>query len=231
MGPLQRWLGALSTTELASAHLTRTPFAAPGVAEAERALFDWAALARILAAPTPPEPLIVMRGRHLPLPAPRTGDEARALMDAGIGLVLRRSERSDAGLAALARALVDDVPRIAHVQLFVTPARSHGFGWHYDDEDVFIVQTVGVKDYYFRANTVAADEPARGPVFARFRDETSPLCTATLAPGDFLYLPARWWHMAIARDESLSISIGVITDAARARLGIAAPSNQEQHRA
>ncbi len=28
------------------------------------------------------------------------------------------------------------------------------FGWHYDFEDVFIAQTLGTKDYYFRDNTV-----------------------------------------------------------------------------
>jgi 50S ribosomal protein L16 3-hydroxylase len=97
----------------------------------------------------------------------------------------------------------------AHVQLFVTPGRTHGFGWHYDDEDVFILQTVGVKDYYFRANTVAAEVAAHPDAFARFDVETSPLCTARLLAGDFLYLPARWWHMATCERDALSISVGV----------------------
>ena len=53
------------------------------------------------------------------------------------------------------------------------PLRAHGpalaqansYGWHHDFEDVFIAQTAGVKDDYFRANTVARDVvvlPARG---------------------------------------------------------------------
>jgi ribosomal protein L16 Arg81 hydroxylase len=46
-------------------------------------------------------------------------------------------------------------------------------------------------------------------MFARFAAETSALCTATLVPGDFLYLPARWWHMAVCRENALSISVGV----------------------
>ena len=42
-------------------------------------------------------------------------------------------------------------PGTPQVQVFATPAGTHGFGWHYDLEDVFIAQTAGMKDYYFRA--------------------------------------------------------------------------------
>ena len=52
------------------------------------------------------------------------------------------------------------MPGTAHVQLFVTPAETHGFSWHYDAEEVFIVQTAGVKDYLLRENTVAASAAA-----------------------------------------------------------------------
>lgn len=68
------------------------------------------------------------------------------------------------------------------------------------------------KDYDVRANTVAAGQPAHPDVFARFAAETSALCTATLVPGDFLYLPSRWWHMALCREDALSISVGVALD-------------------
>ena len=217
MTTLQRWLGEGTMDRFRAELLTRSPWAAPGVGHADLGLFDWSRLDRILAAPTPPDTLVVMRGEHLRVPVPRSGDEARLLMEAGIGLGMRRCERADPALAALLADLVADVPGAGMVQLFVTPRRSHGFGWHYDDEDVFILQTAGVKDYYFRANTVAADQPARGEVFGRFHQETSPLMTACLVPGDFLYIPSRWWHMAIAQEESMSISVGIFSDAARAR--------------
>jgi hypothetical protein len=35
-----------------------------------------------------------------------------------------------------------------------TPGGAEGFGWHYDVEDVFIVQTLGSKQYRLRKNTV-----------------------------------------------------------------------------
>lgn len=79
----------------------------------------------------------------------------------------------------------------------MSPGGTHGFGWHHDDEDVFIAQAAGVKDHYFRASTVAADLPADAAAFERYARETSALCTATLIEGDFLYLPSRGWHMAM----------------------------------
>lgn len=174
-----------------------------------RTLLDWDVLGIVLAASDPADILVVSRGEMLPLPVPRTVATVREYMNAGIGLCVRHGERHHPGLAAIAQSFEDQVGE-AHVQLFVTPGGSHGFGWHYDDEDVFIVQTCGVKDYYFRPNTVAADRPAHPDVFGVYSAERSPLYTAHLVADDFLYLPARWWHMARCLSDSLSISVGVI---------------------
>jgi ribosomal protein L16 Arg81 hydroxylase len=48
--------------------------------------------------------------------------------------------------------------------------------------------------------------------FRCFREETSPLQTARLFPGDVLYLPALWWHMARCVEDSLSIALGVLRE-------------------
>jgi ribosomal protein L16 Arg81 hydroxylase len=80
-------------------------------------------------------------------------------MARGIGVVIRRAERNHPDLAALAAAFVRNLPGEVHLQLFVTPAGTNNFGWHYDVEDVFIVQTAGAKDCYFRENTVDRDRP------------------------------------------------------------------------
>lgn len=195
----------MSVEVFRATQLRVAPVARPGTAMAARSILDWPALDRVLR--RAPDVLVVGRGNLLPVPQPRTLSELRGYFAAGAGLCVRHTEAHDPGLAQVAAAF--GVLGTAHVQLFVTPGGTHGFGWHYDDEDVFIAQTAGVKDYYFRANTVAAGEAARPEMFARFPDERSPLCAATLVAGDFLYLPARWWHMAICRDDALSISVGV----------------------
>lgn len=212
---LAGWLGQVSIETFVAEAFRAAPTAAPGTAADAIATVDWASLDRVLRSPDDPDVLVVALGRLLPIPQPRSLADARALLAAGIGFVVRFAERHDAGIAALTRALEDTLPGTAHAQLFVTPGGSHGFGWHYDWEDVFIAQTAGVKDYYFRANTVDHSVPGGRPDFARLRDEKSALATARLVPGDFLYIPAMWWHMAMCLETSLSISIGHTSEANR----------------
>jgi 50S ribosomal protein L16 3-hydroxylase len=212
---LSDWLGALSIDEFRTRFLGVAPAAQPATALAARAVLSWDRLDGVLR--TASDILVVAQGNLLPVAPPRSVAALGGYFAAGVGLCIRHSERHDPGLAAVAAAF--DELGTAQVQLFVTPGGTHGFGWHYDDEDVFIAQTAGTKDYYFRANTVAATEPARPEVFARYRDETSPLATATLVAGDFLYIPARWWHMAVCREDALSISVGVTPHKPAARTG------------
>jgi 50S ribosomal protein L16 3-hydroxylase len=133
-------------------------------------------------------------------------------MAMGIGLVIRRGERHAPSLAGIAGSFGEDLPGRIHIQLFVTPGGTHGFGWHYDVEDVFIAQTAGAKDYYFRDNTVTTIVPGSAALdFSVYARETSQLATARLIAGDWLYLPSRWWHMAVCLEDALSISVGVLT--------------------
>lgn len=202
---LHEWLGPTAVDEFARTHLQRLPCAAAGTAARAVAIGDWERLGRVLDAR--PDVLVVARGSRLAVEPPHNLAELGVLMAAGVGLCVRHAERCDPELAGLAEEFAADLPGEVQVQLFVTPGGTHGFGWHFDTEDVFIAQTIGVKDYYFRANTVAAEGPARD--FARFHAEVTPLCTARLIAGDFLYIPARWWHMARCLKDSLSISLGV----------------------
>jgi 50S ribosomal protein L16 3-hydroxylase len=185
-------------------YFRRSPLAQPGTVAPE--LLDWPLLASVLA--SDPEIMVVARGELLPFPRPRDLDELRAYFRIGVGLALRHTERCDASLRAIADAFSTELGT-SHVQMFVTPGGTHSFGWHYDDEDVFIAQTRGAKHYYLRPNTICGDRPACAREFTRFADETSPVYDAHLLAGDFLYVPSRWWHMARCREDALSISVGV----------------------
>jgi 50S ribosomal protein L16 3-hydroxylase len=209
---LDEWLGDVTLEAFRTRHLGRLPFARPGTALPVVHRFDWKVLAEVLAADAALDTIVCSRGNRLPLPPPQSLRDLDAMFGAGIGLCIRGAERSDPGLAEI-HAAFEEVLGSAQVQLFVTPPGTHGFSWHYDDEEVFIVQTLGTKEYLFRANSVCADRRAHGREFARFADETTPISATTLVPGDFLYLPARWWHMAecSSAGPSLSISVGVRT--------------------
>jgi 50S ribosomal protein L16 3-hydroxylase len=206
---LRQWLHPTPVDEFVGNYLGRVPHARPGAAGPALPLFSFENLERILASGAA-DLLVVAGGKHLDVPPPRDLPQTRALMQEGLGFVIRRGERHDPGLAALARDFARDLPGEVHLQLFVTPGGTQGFGWHWDFEEVFIAQTAGIKDYYFRDNTVDRHTPyGTQPDFERFHQERSPLHTSRLLPGDWLHVPARWWHMAKCLEDSLSISVGV----------------------
>jgi 50S ribosomal protein L16 3-hydroxylase len=207
---LDEWLAPDSVVEFVDRYFGHLPHARPGLAARVMPWFDWTVLGRVLAE-RPPDMLVASHGRLVKVPPPRDLSDVRQLMDAKLGLVIRQSEHHDSQLAQLARAFARDLQGEVHVQLYVTPAGSQTFGWHYDFEDVFIAQTVGAKDYHFCENTVARDTPVgTQPDFSYVRRETSPILSAHLLPGDWLYIPRRWWHLVRSVEDSLSISIGVL---------------------
>lgn len=207
---LAAWLRPTSLDQFKRENLHRRPYARPSAAQGAVPLFTWSVLDRLLAIDCKPDVLIIRRNQLLDLTRPHNLIELRAVMSEGIGLVIRRAEKYDADLAGLAHGFSRELPSEVHIQLFVTPGRTYGFGWHYDEEDVFIVQTAGAKDYFFRENTVVPPHAqCDAQAFALFANETSPLASTHLIAGDWLYIPSRWWHVAKCVEDSLSISMGV----------------------
>ena len=185
-------------------------------------LLDWQTFGRVLASRSSPDVLVANDGRLVDVPPPRSLTAARSLMQRGHGMVIRRSERHEERFASLAAAFAGDLPGEVQIQLYATPAGTQTFGWHFDMEDVFIVQTAGIKDYYMRKNTVAPSV-ARGekPDFSLIRQETSPLLCCRLHAGDWLYIPSLWWHLVKSVEDALSISIGVFPKLADSGLAAA----------
>jgi ribosomal protein L16 Arg81 hydroxylase len=208
---LTDWLAPDDLDWFRRTHFHRAPFARPGVARAAIPVLDWDTVDRVLRRPEPLDLMTVSSGQLHEVPRPRSVAEARALMQAGISVVVRGAERHDPGLRAVAEQFAAVLPGEVHVQLYATPGGTNSYGWHYDFEDVFIAQTAGVKDYYFRANTVARDTVLGDRLdFTCVRQETSPIYSSRLIAGDCLYIPSTWWHLVKCAEDSLSISVGVM---------------------
>jgi 50S ribosomal protein L16 3-hydroxylase len=211
-GPLSHWLDAFELNVFSRDYFRKVPYAQPSAVRRLVPLLTMDVLGRILGAAPSSNVLTVAAGRLVEASVPRCRSEIEALMKEGVSVVVRCAEGQDPALANLARAFAAVFGGEVHVQLYATPAGTHSFGWHYDFEDVFIAQTSGAKDYFFRANSTARTQVLGERLdFTSIARETSPLQTARLLAGDWLYLPAQWWHLVRCLEESLSISVGVLS--------------------
>jgi ribosomal protein L16 Arg81 hydroxylase len=99
------------------------------------------------------------------------------------------------------------------VHAYITPPDQYGFSWHYDAEEVFILQTTGRKEYALRKNTVnpwPIEETL--PADMHYEREIMPMMKCTLSAGDWLYIPSGWWHKAsaLAGEPAISLALGVM---------------------
>jgi 50S ribosomal protein L16 3-hydroxylase len=212
---IERLLGDLPLRDFLDRIWTRAPHTVAGGASGVTTFSGWPEVEAILAGPKVDGFLAregaMWEGGRLPPYA-----EIRTLISEGHTLVIRNAERHDAELRRLADGFRSDFAAEVNVHVYCTPPQRSGFGWHYDPEDVFILQTHGAKEYQLRKNTV---NPwpllAQMPKDLRYEREVMPMWSCLLKPGDWLYLPTGWWHSARgAEGDSISLAIGLMTPSA-----------------
>jgi ribosomal protein L16 Arg81 hydroxylase len=132
----------------------------------------------------------------------------------GATIVLQGLHRLWPPLIGFVQTLGDDLGHPVQANAYVTPPDGRGFDAHYDDHDVFVLQTSGHKHWIVH-EPVHLDPLASQPwtdhrqaVAERARQE--PYIDTTLGPGDALYLPRGWIHSAQALGAlSVHLTIGV----------------------
>lgn len=210
---LRRILSTVSAGDFIDRYYLQLPLAEAGSAAALAPLTSWETVSGILDQENA-DVLIARQGVLHPGPRP-TPAQARTLYDEGYTLVVRHAERHDARLAELAAGFAADFAAPVNIHIYLTPSGQQGFGWHYDAEDVFIVQTEGAKEYSLRKNTVfpwpleETLQPDLG-----FQHELMPLMKCELKAGDWLYIPNGYWHVAQSKVAAASLAIGVMSPAA-----------------
>ena len=207
---LQTLLGDRPVQQFVADYYQRLPYSAASLAAPLRELGSWEAMTALLG-DSEADVLVCRRNEQHAGPRPKSADEARRLVDDGFTLLVRHAERHDPRLARLAAEFADDFAAPVNVHFYCTPAGQYGFGWHYDAEEVFIVQTAGRKEYSLRKNTVnpwPIEETL--PADMRYEREIMPLVRCELAAGDWLYIPSGYWHMGQSRELALSLAIGVM---------------------
>ncbi len=167
---------------------------------------DWECFERLVAHDRPPDlELGVARGLTPGADAPRSG-AIRALLSTGLGVRLRDAHDLDLDLAELADALERELDGRATVDLSATPASGRS-RWRRQTTDVFIVQTAGTQ-----AHDVQPE--ARDAAALRY----------VLEPGEWLYVPRRWFRGSDALEDALTVDIHVTR--AEERAAVAEPDWQ-----
>jgi ribosomal protein L16 Arg81 hydroxylase len=206
---LQTLLGDLLLPQFVADYYHRLPYSAAGSARCICELGTWDSLAAILAK-ADADVLACRQNEQYAGPLPHTKPDARRLIGEGYTLLVRHAERHDERFARLPVEFAADFAAPVNIHMYCTPPGQFGFGWHYDAEEVFIVQTVGRKEYSLRKNTVnpwPIEETL--PADMRYEREIMPLARCELAAGDWPYIPSGYWHKATSRELALSLAIGV----------------------
>lgn len=211
---IEQLLGDLPKRTFVEEYYLKLPFSLPGRARPLVDAVDWGMVEAVLDQPDT-DVLVVREGKRWEGEKPPTPGEARALYDAGHTIVIRNAQRHDPALSELAEGFHADFRATVNIHIYCTPSNQHGFGWHYDAEDVFILQAGGSKQYQLRKNSINPWPLVETiPPNMRFEREIMPLLRCTLEAGDWLYIPGGYWHVAQAEREALSLAVGVMSTSA-----------------
>jgi ribosomal protein L16 Arg81 hydroxylase len=214
---IQTIFGDMPVAKFADEYLHRLPFVLAGTAQCACELGTWQDFGMMLSAAG--EDVFVTRaGQWYTGPRPADLAAAQKLLDEQYTLFVRHAERYHPGLADLAHAFARAFRGPVNIHVFATPAGAPGFSWHYDAEDVFILQTQGEKEYSLRKNTVnlwPLEETL--PEDMHYERELMPLMRVLMRSGDLLYIPCGYWHRADAQptgETAISLAVGVMSRSA-----------------
>ncbi|MGW1196292.1 cupin domain-containing protein [Streptomyces sp. NPDC002536] len=127
----------------------------------------------------------------------------RRLKD-GASLVLDAVDALHPGVEDLATALERRFRTDVQVNLYASWTSKEGFGIHWDDHDVVVLQLEGAKRWKIYGATRI--DPLRIDVEAPKPPTGAPVTDVVLRAGDMLYLPRGWWH-AVAATEGRSLHL------------------------
>lgn len=219
---LEQLLGEAPDLSFLPKHFTKLPFAKTHGAKDLTSLLDWKTVENVLK-----EKKSVLRivqdGKVIKDYVELDFTEALTHYQKGQTLLLRYAEKSSPELKSLAKDFEHSFHTPVDIQLYCTPEGHNAFGWHYDVEEVFIIQTKGSKTYSIRPNTVHPNPLVESiSKDLGYEKEKSDLeVKVTLEEGDWLYIPSGWWHIARTQKESMHISIGLMPSSALDLLGYA----------
>ncbi|MET8626572.1 cupin domain-containing protein [Kitasatospora sp. NPDC004669] len=132
----------------------------------------------------------------------------RQLAD-GATLVLDAADELHPGIGHVAGDLERWLRTGVQVNLYASWTGREGFGVHWDDHDVVVIQIDGSKRWRIYGPTRTA--PMHRDVDIPEQPPEEPVADLVLNAGDVLYLPRGWWHAVAASEgqHSLHVTCGL----------------------
>ena len=124
---------------------------------------------------------------------------------AGATLVLDAADELHPGLQDLAEQLERWLRTGCQINLYASWTGTEGFGTHWDDHDVVVVQLDGAKRWKLYGPTRTA--PMYRDVDVPEAPPGEPVADLVLTAGDVLYLPRGWWHAVAASEGQRSLHV------------------------
>ncbi|MFE5738392.1 JmjC domain-containing protein [Streptomyces celluloflavus] len=223
---LASWAGRLGGDTFLAQTYHRSYAHLPGTADVA-GLFSWDDLNQIIATQRlePPRLRLSVDGEMVPVhryAVPTTNRRAvtwsriqpaelHAQLRDGASLVLDSVEKIHPPVGAAAEGLERFLGTSVQVNAYASWTEREGFGLHWDDHDVVVVQVHGSKRWRLYGTTREA--PTFRDVETPEKPEGDPVADVVLAPGDVLYLPRGWWHAVTADQgtESLHLTFGLVS--------------------
>ncbi|WKD31605.1 JmjC domain-containing protein [Streptomyces xanthophaeus] len=219
------WAGRLGGDTFLAQTYHRSYAHFPGTADTA-GLFSWDDLNRIIATQRlePPRLRLSADGEMVPLhryAIPTTNRRAvtwsriqpadfHTQLKDGASLVLDALEKIHPAVGVAAEGLERFLGTPVQANAYASWTDREGFGLHWDDHDVVVVQVHGSKRWRLYGSTREA--PTFRDVESPESPEGDPVADIVLAPGDVLYLPRGWWHAVTADQgtESLHLTFGMV---------------------
>jgi len=129
----------------------------------------------------------------------------------GATIILPQLHFADGKLYEFCLSLQQAFGARTQTNIYMTPPGEHGFGIHYDDHDVFVLQVAGAKDWEIYGDRETL--PYRGEGFRKDRDDPGELKDQfVLETGQCLYVPRGTAHRALTHGDepSLHITVGIL---------------------
>lgn len=220
------WAGRLGGDTFLAQTYNRSYALFPGAADVA-GLFSWDDLNQIIATQRlePPRLRLSVDGEMVPVhryAVPTTTRRAvtwsrilpaelHAQLKDGASLVLDSVEKIHPPIGVAAEGLERFLGTPVQVNAYASWTEREGFGLHWDDHDVAVVQVHGSKRW--RLYGATREAPTFRDVESPEKPEGDPVADIVLTPGDVLYLPRGWWHAVTADQgtESLHLTFGLVS--------------------